>query len=287
MNFEKPASRTIDTVVDHHWPDPPLGSMPPGLTRLNGFSARWTGEITASESGEHEIGVEGDDGFRVWLDDKLVVDEWAVGGARFGGHRVTLREGQALKLRVDFFQDGGGRVLRLAWRTPSHLRELAAAQRQLDQRQATLLPAGCDWLDFWTGQRHAGGQRVERDYTLDEFPLFVRAGAIVPLGPVVEHTGQAPDAPWEIRIYPGADAAFTLYEDDGETYRYERGERATTTLRWDDARRTLHIGARQGRFPGMVTLRELQLRLMAPPGQTEQKKTIRYEGRALDVQLGP
>lgn len=287
MNFEKPASRTVDTVIAHHWPDPPLGSLPPGLASLNRFSARWTGTITAAESGEHEIGVEGDDGFRVWLDGRLVVDEWAVGGARFGGHRLTLREGQTLELRVDFFQDGGGRVMRLAWRTPSLLRELADAQRRLDQRQATLLPAGFDWFDFWTGERHAGGRSTKRDYALDEFPLFVRAGAIVPLGPVVEHTGEHPDAPWEIRVYPGADADFTIYEDDGETYAYERGERATTALRWDDARRTLHIGARQGRYRGMVARRALRVRLIAAPGQAEQTRTVQVQGRALTLRFGP
>ncbi|NRF71659.1 DUF5110 domain-containing protein [Aquincola sp. S2] len=287
IDFDKPASRTIDTVVDHHWPDPPLGSLPPGLSGLNRFSARWTGEITASEGGEHEIGVEGDDGFRLWLDDKLVVDDWAIGGARFTSHRLTLREGQTLKLRIDFYQAGGNRVLRLAWRTPSQQRDLARTQRQLDKRQATLLPAGHDWFDFWTGERHAGGRSTERDYALDEFPLFVRAGAIVPLGPVVEHTGQSPEAPWEIRVYPGADGGFTLYEDDGETYAYERGERATTALRWDDARRTLHIGPRHGRYPGMVTRRELRVRLMAPPGRSEQTHTVNYQGRATTLRFDP
>jgi alpha-D-xyloside xylohydrolase len=283
INFDKPASRTVDTVIDHHWPDPPLGSIPPGLASLNRFSARWTGQLIALENGEHEIGVEGDDGFRLWLDDRLVVDDWAIGGARFRGHRMTLQAGQTLKVRIDFYQEAGNRLLRLAWRTPSQQRELAELQRQLDQRQATLLPAGGDWVDFWTGQRHPGGHRVERDYALDEFPLFVRAGAIVPLGPVVEHTGQRPDAPWEIRVYPGADASFTLYEDDGETYAYEHGERATTALRWDDAGRTLHIGARQGRYRGMVMRRELRVRVMASPDQTEQTKTLQYQGRALTL----
>lgn len=285
MNFDKPASRTVDTVIAHHWPDPPLGSLPPGLASLNRFSARWTGELMAEESGEHEIGVEGDDGFRLWLDDQLVVDEWAVGGARFKGHRITLRESQVLKLRIDFFQDAGGRVLRLAWRTPSHQRALAE-QPRLDQRQATLLPAGCDWFDFWTGEHHPGGRSTGRDYALDEFPLFVRAGSIVPLGPVVEHTGQHPDAPWEIRVYPGADADFTIYEDDGETYRYECGERATTALRWDDARRTLHVGARQGRYRGMVERRELRVRLMAAPGQVEQTRTVQVHGHAQTLRFG-
>jgi alpha-D-xyloside xylohydrolase len=285
-NFEKRASRTVDTVIEHRWPDPPLGSVPPGLAGLNRFSARWTGQLIAAESGEHEIGVEGDDGFRLWLDDRLVVDDWAVGGARFKGHRIMLQAGQALKLRIDFYQEAGNRLLRLAWRTPSQQRELAETQRRIDQRQATLLPAGCDWFDFWTGQRHTGGRSVERDYALDELPLFVRAGAIVPVGPVVEHTGQQPDAPWEIRIYPGADGSFTLYEDDGETYAYERGERATTALRWNDARRTLHVGPRQGRYPGMVHLRELRVRVMAPAGEAEQTRTLRYDGRALTLHFG-
>ena len=285
MAFDKPAGRTVDTVIEHNWPDPPLGSIPPGLTSLNKFSARWTGTLTALEAGEYEIGAEGDDGFRVWLDDQLVVDDWNVGGARFNGHRLVLREGQVLKLRIDFFQDGGGRVLRLAWRTPNQLRALVEAQPKLDQRQSTLLPAGSDWFDFWTGQRHAGGSSATRDYALDQFPLFVRAGSVVPLGPVVEYTGQNPDAPWEICIYPGADARFTLYDDDGETYRYERGERATTELRWDDARRTLHIGARQGRYPGMVMRRRLKVRLMPAPGQAEQTRGVDYQGQATDIRF--
>jgi alpha-D-xyloside xylohydrolase len=223
----------------------------------------------------------------MWLDDRLAVDEWAVGGARFKGQVMRLREGQVLKVRVDFFQAGGGRVLRLAWRTPAQRREQAEAQRKIDQRQATLLPVGTDWFDFWTGEQHKGGRSVERDYRLDQFPLFVRAGSVVPLGPVVEHTGEKPDAPWEIRIYPGADAGFTLYDDDGETYRYERGERTTTALRWDDARRTLHVGGRQGHFPGMVARRELNVRLMASPGQAEQTRTVPYQGQALTLTFDP
>ncbi|MED5621922.1 DUF5110 domain-containing protein [Ideonella sp. BN130291] len=109
----------------------------------------------------------------------------------------------------------------------------------------------------------------------------MRAGSLVPLGPVVQHTGEHADAPCEIRIYPGADGRFTLYENDGETYAYERGERATTALRWDDAQRRLHIGTRQGRYPGMAARRQVRVRVMASPGEAEQTRTLQYEGRAL------
>ncbi|WP_457353466.1 TIM-barrel domain-containing protein [Roseateles sp. P5_D6] len=280
MNFEKPASRTVDGPVAHDWPPAPLGSVPPGLQSLNQFSARWQGTLVVPESGEYEIGVEGDDGFRLWLDDKLLVDDWKNGAARFEGKRVMLNAGQAVKLRIEFYQDGGGRKLRLAWRTPGQLLALADEQRHIDKRQATLLPAGAAWFDFWSGRRHAGGETVSREYPLDQFPLFVRAGSIVPMGPVIEHVGQRPDAPIELRIYPGADAQFTLYEDDGETYRYESGERATVTLRWDDARGVLDVGARDGRFPGLVEQRRFDVTLVDAPGRSAKTRSVLYRGKA-------
>ncbi len=285
VNFDRSVSRTVDAEVDHRWPGPPLGSPPPGLDRLERFSARWQGQLLAAESGEHEIGVEGDDGFRLWLDDRLVVDDWADAAARFRGTRIALRAGQVLRVRIDYYQNGGERALRLAWRTPSEQRALAT--RQLDPNQATRLPGGTDWYDFWTGRRHAGGRSVARPYAIDEFPLFVRAGSVLPLGPVVQHSGERLDAPYEIRIYPGADGRFTLYEDDGTSYRYEAGEHATVALAWDDDRRTLRIAAREGRFPGMVAQRTLHIRVMpAARGGRIQQQTVRYTGAALELRFG-
>ena len=283
MNFEKPAGGVVDATVDHDWPAPPLANLPPGLQSLNQFSARWQGTLVAPESGEYEIGLEGDDGYRLWLDGKPAVEDWKVGGSRYQGTRVTLREGQAVPLRIEFFQDGGGRTLRLSWRTPSQLRALALELKRVDKQQTTLLPAGTDWFDFWSGRRHEGGQPVKREYPLDQFPLFVRAGSIVPMGPVIEYTGQRPDAPLELRIYPGADAQFTLYEDDGETYRYEAGERATVALRWDDSKRVLHIGARDGSFPGLVAHRQLNVKLMDPSGKGLLARTVSYRGQPMDL----
>lgn len=280
MAFEKPASTTVDGPVDHDWPPAPLGSVPPGLAGLHQFSARWQGALVAPETGEYEIGLEGDDGFRLWLDEKLVVDDWKNGAPRFQSTRVKLTAGQRVRLRIDFYQDAYGRKLRLAWRTPAQLQALAGAQRRIDKRQTTLLPAGAGWFDFWTGKRHAGGRPVAREYPLDQFPLFVRAGSIVPMGPVVEHVGERPDAPYEIRIYPGADAQFTLYEDDGETYRYEGGERATVTLRWDDARRVLDVGAREGRFPGLVEQRRFDVKLIDASGRAAATRSVLYRGDA-------
>ena len=101
------------------------------------------------------------------------------------------------------------------------------------------LPVGCDWYDFWTERRYAGGQAVRVDAPLDRMPLFVRAGSIIPMAEGLQYADQSPEGPLEIRVYPGADAKFTLYEDAGDGYGYERGEYTATCLEWDDARQEL------------------------------------------------
>jgi alpha-glucosidase (family GH31 glycosyl hydrolase) len=105
------------------------------------------------------------------------------------------------------------------------------------------LPAGCDWYNYWTNARIKGGQTIAVDAPIDTIPLFVRAGSIVPLGTPVLST-QQPQAIAAVRVYPGADADFTLYSDDGATYSYERGAGSTTMLHWDDGKHQFtHAGA--------------------------------------------
>jgi alpha-D-xyloside xylohydrolase len=108
------------------------------------------------------------------------------------------------------------------------------------------------WIDFWTGKPSKGGQSVKVASPLEQIPLQVRVGSIVPLGPKQQYIGEKPDAPIEIRVYPGADGRFVLYEDEGDNYNYEKGEFAKITLDWDDSTQTLTIGERTGEFSGMV-----------------------------------
>ncbi len=154
------------------------------------------------------------------------------------------------------------------------------------------LPAGADWVNFWTGEKYTGGREVVTPAPMETLPLYVRAGSIVPLGPVVQYATENPEAPYEIRIYPGADAKFTIYEDDNETYNYEKGQRATYDLVWNDAAKTLTVGARQGSFPGMVATRKLNV-VLAAPGKNvgfaetrAEAKTVEYTGRTVKVKLG-
>ena len=113
-----------------------------------------------------------------------------------------------------------------------------------------VLPAGTTWFDFWTGKKSEGGHEVTADAPIGRIPLSVRAGSILPMGPEIEYARQATD-PIELRIYTGAYGAFTLYEDEGDSYRYEQGVHATIALAWNDAKRTLTIGKREGSYKGM------------------------------------
>jgi alpha-D-xyloside xylohydrolase len=121
------------------------------------------------------------------------------------------------------------------------------------------LPAGTRWYDFWTGDSEDGGKFVVASAPLSRMPLYVRAGSIIPMGPDIQYTDQKPADPIEVRVYPGASGEFTLYEDQNDTYNYEKGVYATIPMQWNDATRTLTIGARHGSFPGMLQKRTFRI----------------------------
>jgi alpha-D-xyloside xylohydrolase len=132
--------------------------------------------------------------------------------------------------------------------------------------QATMrsvyLPAGT-WYDFWTGTSVSGGTSVMASTPLDSIPVHVRAGSILPLGPELQYTGEKPADPTTLMVYAGANGSFTLYEDDGQSYNYEKGELSRIPITWDDTGKTLTIGARSGSFPAMLKSRTFQLVLVS------------------------
>jgi alpha-D-xyloside xylohydrolase len=145
------------------------------------------------------------------------------------------------------------------------------------------------WYDFWTGEKLAGEQTIQAAAPLDKLPLYVRAGSILPLGPTMEWTTEKPEDPIELRIYPGADGDFTLYEDENDNYNYEKGAHATIAMHWDDAAHSLTIGAREGSFPGMLEKRTFRV-VIAGAGHgvgiaasETAVKTVAYAGAKLTV----
>ena len=145
------------------------------------------------------------------------------------------------------------------------------------------------WFDFWTGENYSGGQTVKSPAPLEQIPLHVRAGSIVPLGPTQQYTGEKTADPIELRVYRGEDSAFTLYEDEGVNYNYEKGARATIPLAWNEKRQTLTIGDRKGAFPGMLAERTFRVVWVKPGHGVGGALTatvdaeVRYSGKAVKV----
>ena len=150
------------------------------------------------------------------------------------------------------------------------------------------LPAA-GWYNFWTGALTKGGQAIDTPAPLERLPLFVRAGAILPLGPELQYAAEKAADPLEIRVYRGADGDFSLYEDENDTYNYETGAYATIGFHWDNDKQTLTIGERKGAFPGMLKERTFRVVFVrenrgAGGGITETAdKNVAYSGKAISV----
>jgi alpha-D-xyloside xylohydrolase len=154
-------------------------------------------------------------------------------------------------------------------------------------RRLYLPPA--KWYDFWTGSSADGGNMVDAAAPLDKMPLYIRAGSILPMGPELEWSTQKPEDPTEVRVYRGADGGFTIYEDENDTYNYEKGAYATIPMRWDDAKHALTIGERHGQFPGMLEVRTFRVTFVGENHgvgveTTENPdKVVSYSGKATTV----
>ncbi|WP_052012760.1 glycoside hydrolase family 31 protein [Asticcacaulis sp. AC460] len=151
-----------------------------------------------------------------------------------------------------------------------------------------LPPSQGGWYDLWSGIQRAGGETHQVASPLAQIPVHVRAGTILPLGPVVQSTAEISDQPIDLAVFPGRDGAFELYEDDGLTYGYEKGASSTVRINWKCDRRELVIGARKGRFDGMAERRLFRVHVVSPdhppllPGQGVE---VTYTGRAITVSL--
>jgi alpha-D-xyloside xylohydrolase len=152
------------------------------------------------------------------------------------------------------------------------------------------LPSSAGWVDFWTGKSWKGGETVKADAPLARIPIYVKQGSILVLGAPVQSAAE--DAgPLEVRIYPGQDADFSLYEDRGDGYAYENGERATVPLHWDDRRRSLSIGATDGSFPGMPKQLNLRIVIVVPGHgvgtlpEERADRVVQYDGKRVVVEL--
>ena len=133
---------------------------------------------------------------------------------------------------------------------------------------------------FWTEEAVDGGSEISRKVDLETLPLYVRAGAIVPMGPAVQYVDEISDGPITVTVYPGADGAFDLYEDDGRSFAYKRGEWTGLSMKWSDGAQRLTVSLTpRSRRP--ATPRELVLRVVGRSGTA----SARFTGEPLTLRV--
>jgi alpha-glucosidase/alpha-D-xyloside xylohydrolase len=142
------------------------------------------------------------------------------------------------------------------------------------------LPKGT-WYDFWTREKMEGGREISRKVDLETTPVYVRAGAIIPMGPVKQYTGEKVDGPLEVWVYPGANGAFSLYEDDGETFDFRRGEFMRINMAWNDSQRQLTMRLANGSRMLEPTKRQV---IVHVAGESATREAV-FEGRPVELKL--
>lgn len=142
------------------------------------------------------------------------------------------------------------------------------------------LPKGADWYDYWTGKRLNGGQRINADAPLAHSPLYVKAGSILPIGQDLQYSNEKAWDNITLNVYPGADASFTLYEDEGDNFNYQRGAYTEIPMTWNDKSATLTIGSRHGNYKGMLNKRTFIVKMV-----NGTSKTVTYTGKKITVKV--
>ncbi len=160
-----------------------------------------------------------------------------------------------------------------------------------EKTRKVYLPKSTLWYDFWTGKTTNGGQTIDAEAPIETIPLYIKAGSIIPMGGFLQYATEKQADVIELRIYPGADGQFVLYEDENDNYNYEQGKYATIGFTWNDKTRTLNISERKGVFNGMLKDRKFNIVLIRPGIGTGVgiaaafDKTVQYTGKQILVKL--
>ena len=288
--YYKDANRTmlskecIDPKVDFVW----YTGRPDYLTDST-YAVTWKGKLIPKEAGMHQFHLISYDPKRIILNgDTLPIVYTSVEQYTKPVELVAGKE-------YDFIletenRSTGAAKMRLFWKTPSIFAKEQSTELN-EKFKDVYLPENSTWYDFWTGEKFEGGQTIKADAPIEKIPLFVKSGSLIPMGPFLQYSAEKPADPIEIRIYPGADGSFTLYEDENDNYNYEKGIYATIDFKWDDAKKQLTIGQRKGKFPGMLKKRTINVVFVSNDNgigidiSKKFDKVVKYNGKMVTVKL--
>jgi alpha-D-xyloside xylohydrolase len=249
LAFNSSFTTRTDSIINFNWGmDAPMQGMTEDT-----YSIRWRGKIIAPETGEYTINTFTDDGARVWVDNKQIINDWTDHAPLLNTGKIYLEAGKKYDVKFEYFEFKMGALAQLNWILPSQKKVDSTSLP--DKTRNVYLPGSAAWIDFWTGNKIAGGQTITAPAPISKIPLYVKAGSIIPMGPFLQFATEKPADPIELRIYPGADGTFELYEDENDNYNYEKGKYALIPFSWNDKTKTLTVGDRKGVFAGMLKKR--------------------------------
>lgn len=272
-----PALTRTDAGVDFDWG---RNSPAPNLPGEN-YSVRWTGTIEVpAATGDVVLSSLADDGARVWVDNEEVINAWGPHALTATEAAAALTAGRPHQLRIEYLQLGFNAAMKLQW----HPVKARSATR------TAWIPPG-NWIDAWTGKMISGPAMVTNDVPLEQLPMCIRSGAIVPLAPEMQFTGEKPWDPVTLDCYPyaGYTNSAVLYEDDTLTTAYQRGEFRNTriTAATGETAKKLHveIGAAEGNFRGAPDKRAWILRIHPPADWPKNPARVAVNGRNINLAI--
>ncbi len=252
LDFKNKVGERIDSMIKFSLESKPLKGMDGEQ-----FSIRFTGKILSKEAGEYIFMTSYDDRSKLWVNNKLIINGRLNNGSDDKSGVITLAANTKYDIRMEFSDYDWDIPVELLWLTPGMTKSNVVENKK--NTIQVYLPANTKWYNFWTGETTDGGKIIDSPSPIDQIPLYIKAGSIIPMGPVMQYATEKPADPIELRVYAGDDADFTLYEDENDNYNYEKGKYATISMHWNEKAQTLTIGKQQGEFTGMLKKRTFKV----------------------------
>ena len=283
--YKNLAMTKVDTDINIYW-----YTGRPNYVTDSTLSIRWEGKLIPSQTGKHQFHLKCFGPKRIILDGKEL--KIIYGGTEVYTEYINLVAGKEYNFVMETENPTSGALrVQLFWKTPDIFAKEQAPQPYIEKTRKVYLPEGTKWIDFWTGETLHGGITITARAPIDIIPIYVKAGSILPLGPFLQYSTEKQADPIELRVYPGADGSFKLYEDENDNYNYEKGAFATIVFKWNNAKRVLTIEKRSGSFPGMLGKRTFNVIVVEKNKGTDIgiskgiDKVIVYNGDEQDIQL--
>jgi alpha-D-xyloside xylohydrolase len=285
IKYKKLSLEKIDSCINLNW----YATGRPDYATDSTFAIKWEGKLTPKQTGKYQFHIKCYGPKQLSIDGKPL--KFIYNSVEVYTELIELQAGKEYNfaLQTENATPGAFRM-ELFWKTP----DILAAERVVEKREQSrnvYLPKNTNWVDFWTGETFKGGQVCTFDAPIDIIPLLVKAGSIIPMGPFVQYATEKPADELEIRIYPGDNGSFILYEDENDNYNYEKGAFSNISFQWDDNKRQLIIGKREGSFKGMIDKRTFNLVVVSKSAgkgmdlPAKPDKTVKYDGQKQVIQF--